>query len=215
MEFQRQSQVLGQPTASAAARRTCYSLVQLGQNLNGDMQLKRYARDYLVLLLISGTIIALDQVTKFIIRQNLGIGEIWSPWPWLTPYARIVHWYNSGVAFGFFQGKSDLFKILAVLVSLGIIYYFPRVPASDWTLRLAMGLQLGGAVGNLIDRFTQGGIVTDFISVGTFPVFNIADSSITIGVLVLLLGVYLQERQQKQLAKQQEVFTSSGDQTSV
>jgi signal peptidase II len=61
---------------------------------------------------------------------------------------------------------------------------------------------LGGAVGNLIDRLTVGH-VTDFISVGTFPVFNIADSSITIGVLVLILGVWLQERREKQAKKQQ------------
>lgn len=155
-----------------------------------------YLRDYLVLFLTSGFIIALDQITKFIIRQNLAVGEIWSPWPWLTPYARIVHWYNTGVVFGLFQGKGDIFTILAIIVAIGIIYYFPRVPAGDWSLRLAMGLQLGGALGNAIDRVLVGH-VTDFISVGTFPVFNIADSSITIGVLVLLLGVYLQERANK------------------
>lgn len=59
-----------------------------------------------------------------------------------------------------------------------------------------MGLQLGGAVGNLIDRITIGHVV-DFISVGNFAVFNVADSSITLGVIVLILGVWLQERQQK------------------
>jgi signal peptidase II len=159
--------------------------------------LKKYIRDYLLLLLIAGTIIALDQFTKNLIRQNLAVGDMWSPWPWLTPYARIVHWYNTGVAFGFFQGKGEVFAILAVAVAAAIIFYFPRVPASDWSLRLAMGLQLGGAMGNLVDRLFYDGIVTDFISVGTFPVFNLADSSITIGVIVLLLGVYLQERKDK------------------
>jgi signal peptidase II len=73
------------------------------------------------------------------------------------------------------------------------------VDSRDWTLRLAMGLQLGGAAGNLIDRL-QTGRVTDFISIGSFPVFNIADSAISVGVVVLLLGVWLRERQSQGLA---------------
>jgi signal peptidase II len=79
-------------------------------------------------------------------------------------------------------------------VAIAIIYYFPRVPANDWTLRIAMGLQLGGALGNLYDRIFNVGEVTDFISVGNFPVFNVADASISVGVLVLLLGIWLQDR---------------------
>ena len=125
------------------------------------------------------------------------MGEMWAPWPWLLPYARIVNWYNTGVAFGMFQGKGTLFSIVAIIVSIAIVYYFPRIPREDWTLRLAMSLQMGGALGNLIDRVTQGH-VTDFISVGNFPVWNIADSCITVGVVILLLGVYLQERSKSQ-----------------
>jgi signal peptidase II len=158
--------------------------------------LKKITRDYGLLFLISGFVIALDQITKALVRQNIALGDQWSPWPWLSPYARIVHWYNTGVAFGLFQGKGDIFMILAVVVALAIIYYYPRVPAHDWTLRVAMGLQLGGAVGNLIDRVWQGH-VTDFLSVGTFAVFNVADASITVGVVVLLIGVYIQEQRAK------------------
>jgi len=141
----------------------------------------------------------LDQLTKYLVRSALPLGGMWSPWPWLEPYARIVHWYNTGVAFGMFQGFGGVFTVFAILVSAAIIYYYPRVPAQDWPLRLAMGLQMGGALGNMIDRLTIGH-VTDFISVGTFAVFNIADSSITVGVLILLLGVYLQERERKRQA---------------
>lgn len=158
--------------------------------------MKRYLRDYAFLILVAGLVIALDQISKAYIRTNFQPGEMWAPWDWMLSYARIVHWYNTGVAFGLFQGQGQLFTLLALLISAAIIYYFPRVPNGDWTLRLAMGLQLGGAVGNLIDRLTLGH-VTDFISVGGFPVFNIADASITIGVAVLILGVWLQERRQK------------------
>ncbi len=153
-------------------------------------------RKYLFLALLSLPLIALDQYTKWLVRSNLSIGETWVPWPWLEPYARIVHWHNTGVAFGMFQNASTVVAILSTLVALAIIFYFPRVPDKDWTLRIAMGLQLTGAVGNLIDRFTIG-YVTDFISLGTFPVFNVADSCITIGTIILILGVWLQERREK------------------
>lgn len=168
--------------------------------------MKKYLRDYATLVLIAGVIVALDQWSKAFIRANLAVGAIWSPWEWLTPYARIVHWYNTGVAFGLFQGRGQIFTILAVIVALAIFFYFPRVPEKDWTLRIAMGLQLGGALGNLIDRIVIGH-VTDFISVGSFPVFNVADSSITVGVVILILGVMIQERRDKAEAKAIEFQT--------
>ena len=101
---------------------------------------------------------------------------------------------------GIFQNGNMIFSILAVLASIFIIYYFPRVNKSEWTIRLAMMLQLAGAIGNLIDRI-RFGFVIDFISVLNFPVFNIADSCITIGVLVLLLGIITQEIQARKASK--------------
>jgi signal peptidase II len=156
--------------------------------------LKKYIRDYLFLFLLAGVIIALDQWTKYLVRETLPFQAIWSPWPWLTPFARIVHWKNTGAAFGIFQGFGNVFTILAIVVSIAILYYFPQVPRRDWTLRFAMGLQLGGAIGNLIDRLFFGS-VTDFISVGNFAVFNIADASISIGVAILVLGMLVKERE--------------------
>jgi signal peptidase II len=146
---------------------------------------------YLSLLLIAGTVILLDQWTKNWVRTNLAYGESWMPWSWLSPYARILHWRNTGAAFGLFQQGGGIFTILAILVALMIVYYFPRIQRGDWSLRLAMGLQLGGALGNLIDRLQHNYVVTDFISIGTLPVFNIADTSITLGVIVLLLSIWL------------------------
>ncbi len=159
--------------------------------------MKKSYRDYLVLVLISGVIIVLDQWTKALVRSNLAVGESWMPWSWLSPFARVLHWYNNGVAFGLFQNGGVIFIILPVVVVLAIIFYYPRVPAEDWFLRLALGLQLGGALGNLIDRLTVGH-VTDFISVGNFPIFNVADSAITVGVFILILGVWLQDRHERQ-----------------
>lgn len=169
-------------------------------------------KDYLMLFSVAGTIIALDQWTKWLVRENIELGGQWLPeWlAWLSPYARFVHWYNSGAAFGMFQNGNMVFTILAFIVIGAIIYYFPLVENEDWTLKLAMGLQLAGAAGNLIDRLMMGK-VTDFISLGTFPVFNIADASISVGVVVLLFGVWLKERKEKKLAAEKAADDQSFD----
>jgi signal peptidase II len=158
--------------------------------------LKKYLKDYIFLLSLAGVLIAVDQITKALVRNNLVVGEVWAPWNWLLPYARIVHWTNTGAAFGMFQNLGGLFTILALVVSVAILYYFPQVPAQDWPLRLALVLQLGGAVGNLIDRLTIGS-VTDFIAVGNFAVFNVADASISVGAAVLVIGMWLKERSER------------------
>lgn len=169
--------------------------------------MNRIIKEYLTLFGVSGSVIALDQWTKWLVRENIEFGSQWLPesLTWLMPYARFVHWYNSGAAFGMFQGGNWIFAGLAFIVIGAIIYYYPHVEKEDWTLKLAMGLQLGGAAGNLIDRLLMGK-VTDLISIGVFPVFNIADSSISIGVVVLLLGVWLKERSDKKKAAEQAKF---------
>lgn len=158
--------------------------------------MKKLLKNTYWMLIIAAVIITLDQFTKWLVRTNLTFTETWSPWDWLMPYARIVYWKNTGVAFGLLQGMNLIFIFLAILVSLGLIYYYSSVPKKDWLIRLALILELGGAVGNLLDRI-QFGHVIDFISVGNFPVFNIADSCITVGVIVLLIGVWVQERREK------------------
>lgn len=151
--------------------------------------MKKILNDYTLLVGLGAVIIALDQWTKWLVRTYIAIGDVWAPAHWILPYARIVHWKNTGAAFGILQGYGLVFTILAVVVSVAIFYYFPRVPREEWYLRLAMGMQLGGALGNLVDRLVRGE-VTDFISVGNFAVFNVADSSITVGVVILLIGVF-------------------------
>jgi signal peptidase II len=157
--------------------------------------IRKYLQNYGLLLGVAVVVVGLDQWTKWLVRTNLAFESSWMPtWlDWLSPYARIVHWNNSGAAFGSFQNGNAVFTVLAIVVIGAILYYYPRVERRDWTLRLAMALQLGGAAGNLIDRLRMSR-VTDFISVGTFPVFNVADAAISIGVAVLLLGVWMHER---------------------
>jgi signal peptidase II len=156
--------------------------------------LSKNLKDYAFLFTISGIVIVLDQWTKNLVRNNLDIGEIWVPWDWIAPYARIVHWQNTGAAFGIGQNLSWVFTILAFIVIGAIIYYFPQVDRSNWLIRIALGMQMGGALGNLIDRLTQEMHVTDFVSVGRFAVWNVADACIFVGTLILILGVWLDER---------------------
>ena len=171
--------------------------------------MKNVVRKYWAIFVIAAMIVALDQWTKWLVRTNIPAGQTWLPasLQWLSPYARIVNWYNRGAAFGFFQQGNMVFTVLAFVVIGAIIYYYPQISSVDWPLRLAMSMQLGGALGNLIDRLHIGH-VTDFISIGTFPVFNIADSSISVGCVVLILGVWWQEH----LAKKEKVQATPPDQ---
>lgn len=160
--------------------------------------MKSVVSKYWGIVIIAAVIVLLDQWTKWLVRSNIPAGESWLPdWlAWISPYARIVHWYNRGAAFGMFQQGNMVFTVLAFVVIAAILYYYPQISRADWPLRLALSMQLGGAIGNLIDRIRIGH-VTDFISIGSFPVFNIADSSISVGCAVLLLGVWWQERAAK------------------
>ena len=158
--------------------------------------MKHFLKKTVWLFVVAASIVTLDQVLKKIVITHLSYGGVWSPWEWLTPYARIVHWSNTGVAFGMLQGMNPVFIGLAVLVSFGIVYYYPKIEKKDWMIKLALMMELGGAVGNLVDRIKYGYVI-DFISVGTFPVWNIADACITVGVIILLLGVWLQEKREK------------------
>lgn len=111
------------------------------------------------------------------------------------------------------QGMNPLFIGLAILVSGAIIYYYQHIEKRDWLIRLALMMELGGAFGNLIDRIRFGHVV-DFISVGNFPVWNIADGCITVGVFILLLGVWVQENREKALSRS-TVDTQEKDETAV
>lgn len=159
-------------------------------------KLIKILKTYWLLVLVAGFVILLDQVTKEVVRANLAFGASVTPFE-VLPFFRFVHWQNTGAAFGMFQGGGLIFGILAAIVAILIIVYFPRIPSQHLIMRIAIAMQMGGAIGNLIDRIMFGP-VTDFIAVGLFPVFNIADASITVGVVLLLLSLWVIERREKE-----------------
>lgn len=121
-----------------------------------------------------------DQGTKTLVRENLVLGASIPA----DGFFRITHIYNTGSAFGLFPNQTFLL-MLASLVGIAIlVLFFRNQPIPPLWLRTALGLQLGGAAGNLVDRITLGH-VTDFIDIGVWPVFNVADSSIMLGIIIL------------------------------
>ena len=159
--------------------------------------MKDWIKKYWILFSVALFLICLDQWTKQLVRTNIPFGGSWMPIEWLAPYFRFVHWTNTGVAFGMFQGFGYIFAVLAIVVAGAIIYYYPQIPEKEWLMRVALGMQLGGALGNLIDRVFFNFQVTDFISMGNFAVYNIADASISVGVVILLICVWVNDKKSK------------------
>ena len=147
-----------------------------------------------VLLPVIGIIFGLDQLTKYLVRSSLSLNE---SIPSQGAF-RIVNTFNTGSAFGLFRDQT-FFLILASIVGIGVLvvlyrhHSFPGVP-----LRVSLGLQVGGAIGNLVDRLRLGH-VTDFVDIGSWPVFNLADASIVTGIVIL---VWLLLRSSKEAAYQ-------------
>lgn len=128
-------------------------------------------------------VIMVDQVVKAAVTNTLKDGRIVEL---LGGLIRLDYTVNTGAAFGILRHSGIVFALVAVIVSLGIIVYYRRVVSSPLPIRLALGLILGGALGNLIDRIRLGYVV-DFIDLRWWPVFNLADSAIVLGVCLLLL----------------------------
>ncbi len=133
-----------------------------------------------VLLVALSSVFAADQVSKAVVRNSLLVGQS-------VPYdgpVRITHTFNTGSAFGLFPDQT-MFLVLASFVGIGVLLAIYGTQAfRAWPLRLSIGMQLGGAVGNLLDRLRMGH-VTDFMDIGPWPIFNVADSAIVIGLFII------------------------------
>ena len=126
-----------------------------------------------------------DLLSKRIVLDRLGPGGDLDVVTVIPGVLRFVYVRNTGSAFGLFQGSSDVLKILAVVAVAILGVYYARAAAKDALLAVALGLQVGGAIGNISDRF-RFGYVIDWIDFPRFPTFNLADSGITIGVVLLV-----------------------------
>jgi len=123
-----------------------------------------------------------DRVSKGLVTANVPYGTERE----VLPYIWITNTLNSGAAFGVAQNGTPLFLVASVVVAAGLVFYLVRNPVGAWTGAL-LGLILGGTTGNGYDRLFHG-TVTDFVALHWWPVFNAADSAISVGVALLLVG---------------------------
>jgi signal peptidase II len=148
-------------------------------------------------------VIFLDQASKRFIETHVVYNTSWMPWEWLAPFFQITHIGNTGIAFGLFSGGSMIFALVALLVTGAILYFAYALPAGHMSLRIILGVILGGAIGNLIDRLRQG-YVTDFLDFGPWPVFSVADMAVVFGAIALVILMWHEERQLKAAEKEAE-----------
>lgn len=152
---------------------------------------------YGLMLLVASIAFAADFITKRIVEARI---PVYTSIPVIEPFLSWTHTQNTGAAFSLLQNGGVFFYIVFVVVAAVILYYAPRLPAGDWLSRVALGLQLGGASGNIVDRLRQG-YVTDFIHIRIpqigfdWPVFNVADSCVVVGVILLIVASFVKDGQ--------------------
>lgn len=157
---------------------------------------------------LAAIVVGLDQWTKYLVETNVPLGSSYAPFPALEPYFNIVHLTNTGAAFGLLRGQAGFFIVVAVIVIVVLLMFARQMGEGDWFMRLALGLQLGGATGNLIDRLHQGGHVTDFLlftlpvgdRVYQWPAWNVADAGIVVGTILLAILLLRDDRRKAQEA---------------
>ncbi len=141
---------------------------------------------------IALVIFFLDQLTKYLVLQHIPLGESWSFFPALARLFRFTHITNTGAAFGMFPQLGVAFMIVAIIVIIAIVLFYHHLPIANPWIRLSLGLQLGGALGNLADRLNYGHVV-DFVDIGFWPIFNLADLSIVGGVAILAYHLWRED----------------------
>lgn len=153
----------------------------------------------LFLAVVTLVVIA-DQLSKAWVIARFAPGAGWpAPESALAHVFRVLHVHNTGVAFGMFQGRNALFVAIAGAIVAGLVLYQARLPEDARLPRVAIGLQVGGALGNLVDRLRLGH-VTDFLdfrwgSRWHWPTFNLADAAVFVGTCLLIGYLWRQERE--------------------
>lgn len=158
----------------------------------------------LILYLVAFLVIVIgDQVTKIIVDHTLSLGGSYAI---IDNFFYFTYAHNTGAAWGMLAGKISLFLIVSVVAAIGIIYYFMKSESYQKLTRFGLVLVFGGLIGNLIDRLAFGYVrdFIDFIIFGyNFPIFNVADMAITIGMALVILEIGIEEYKAWKLSKSQ------------
>ena len=137
-------------------------------------------------------ILCLDQISKYLVIRFLDPSR---PWPADAEYFRLTYIHNPGAAFGLDLGSLHLHTVISVIALGLLVWLFRSLPAEARLSQFALVMVLGGALGNIIDRLVHDAGVVDFFDVGVseqwrWPIFNVADSFVTIGIVLLALGYH-------------------------
>jgi signal peptidase II len=143
--------------------------------------------DTITLVGIAASVVAIDQLTKFLVVSTIGPDRFGSTMEIVEGWFALEYTENRGAAFGVLSGLVPILTAASIAVLIGVlVHYFRQATPPLWHT-LAIGGIAGGALGNLVDRVRLGHVI-DFLSIGPWPNFNVADSAITVGVLVLIWG---------------------------
>ena len=140
---------------------------------------------------IIGSLILFDQLVKSYVVKNIALGEIKS---WIPNLVSLTYLQNRGAAFSMLQDQQWFFAVITLVVMVGAIWYLHKhIEDSSWTV-FGLILIIAGGLGNFIDRISQGFVVDMFhLDFVNFAIFNVADSYLTVGVVVLLLAMLKEE----------------------
>jgi signal peptidase II len=134
---------------------------------------------------IAASVLAVDQITKWLVAERWGRDAKTHRNDLLGDVLAIHYLENTGVAFGLFQGQVILVTAMAILIVLVLLRTYRHASSISWAMAIGCGLIVGGALGNLVDRVRLGYVV-DFVAVAVWPKFNVADSAITVGALLVV-----------------------------
>ncbi|HLR01874.1 MAG TPA: signal peptidase II [Virgibacillus sp.] len=147
--------------------------------------------------LLSLIIIGIDQFSKWLIVKNMEFGDRITV---IDNFFHITSHRNSGAAWGILEGKMGFFYVITIIVVIGLIYYMQKYGRESSFLALSLSFVLAGAIGNFIDRVVRKEVV-DFLDFNIFtynyPIFNIADSVLVVGVILLLIATIINDRKEK------------------
>ena len=143
-------------------------------------------------------VIGMDQLTKWLVIQKM---DLYESIPIIDHFFYITSHRNAGAAWGILQGQMAFFYIVTVFVIIGLIYYMEKYARNNKLTAVSLSLILGGAIGNFIDRLLRQEVV-DFLDVMIFtydfPIFNVADSCLVIGVILIFIATIMEEKRKGQ-----------------
>ena len=169
----------------------------------------------IVIYITAAAVVILDQISKYIIKSSM---QLYESFDVLGSFFKITYIENAGMAFGIQMGSRPVFVALSILAAIIVFFYLMRIPNEQFLFRFSLALIMGGAIGNLIDRIAVGRVV-DFLDVEFFdvslpafkflfidfpgysltrwPVFNVADSAVTCGMIILIWYILFQKAPEK------------------